>query len=194
MNRRKSYQMVLSEDDGEHTGLLFRPRKRDNMFEVMHLKGYDLSFGLMTMQVNGNNDQRQLVNCHLGSTIMAGVDNNVRPNVALIRMGHTAVETTAAGYSHHVIQDTGWRPTDLLLPYFFIGCVMDSSDTSQDYVITGNMEYSVERVPEDEYLELLLFWGVFFRDPRTLRPSLPNLSIRQTVTPPYFVVNGTEEV
>lgn len=191
--KRVTWQLVTSEDDGQLTGRIFAPKIREDGISVVRLYGYDLSFGIPTVQFNTGDDPRDQATVHLGTKVQS-FDSGADPNVAVYRFSDVQVIATS-GVMPKREQRVPWVSCDLLLPYLFVSQSIDSTTTSQDYITTGNMEYEWVKITDDAFAELLMFWEIDFQERDSLTPGLNTQAVRATgITAPYFQRMGTEEL
>ncbi len=195
-NSRKPFQLVQSEDDGQQAVQLWQPhyRSRDR-YVIMNLLGYGLSFGIPLVQFGSGDDGRHQTTVHLGTSVLPTVDGGVKPNVALHRFAELNVVISSVGTLLTKEEFIPWQIVDIDLPWFFLSMAVDAGTTSQDYILTGNLEYKEKIVSESEFAALCLNWGIMFKDKRDLEPTLRQTQFQQGGSnPPYFVVGGTEEL
>lgn len=194
MRKRMTFQLVLSEADGALTGRLFRPKFLESGVRIPRIYGYDLSFGIPTVQFNTADDPRDQATVHLGTKVQA-FDSNAEPNVGLYRFSDVQIIATS-GVMPKREQRVPWVSCDLTVPWLFVGMIIDSTTTTQDYILTGNIEYEWVEISDDQLVELMLFWELKPDDWDAFTPGLTQATIRSgsANAPPYFLVRSTEEL
>lgn len=193
MRKMICFQMVLADEDLGQTGRLFRPKHYDDKVSVPLIHGYCLEIAPVNADVVAANDRRMRTTVHLGSHIQS-FDDVPQPDIAMHHFSHFYEGTTTT--PNIGTERTPWCQLDgLLVPYVFVGLVIDQSTTTLDYVLTGNMVFEWVDISEEKFMELSLMYNLDFQEPAALTPSLPARSIRDgNLVRPYWTIRSTEEV